>query len=568
MRKSILLLLFGTFLFAQHTSQAQQRPSWEEEGEIEEAEVIIEKEREIKLPKANRNFERVPPLPVQKPDLDISYQYREIVPQLQQLNPPIRVLKVKEPPLPKLYSNYVRAGFGNYITPYLEVFTNSNRNEDYNYGLHLRHLSSRNGPVDGANSGNSDTRIGLNGKYFAAGHTLFGDVSYQRERYHFYGYAPETEPVPERADIRQIFNTFSANGGVERNDADASLDYRLQLGFHAIGDAYQASENEFAVNFSTAVDISELLELRLESDFYLINRTDAPFDQPEEESSIQRTLFRIRPYFAYRSSEEPQQGIEVRVGANLAYENDTLSNADRLHFYPYLSATYHLNENLNVYGRLDGDIEKNTYREFTNENPWLAANAPVFHTNRTLALSGGISGRASSFLGFNAGLSAGNYKNLYFFVNSALDSTRFDVLYDQENVFVFNLFGEVNLNSRDRFRTTLRADYFAYSTEQVAEAWHRPELKLSVLSSYNVYDKLLLNAEFMLMSGLQGLNLESGTVTELEPLADLSLKGDYIFSPRFSTFLQFKNIFAQNYERYLNYPTRGFMIMAGVTYSF
>jgi hypothetical protein len=422
--------------------------------------------------------------------------------------------------------------------------------------------------VDGGNSGNSDTRIGLDGKYFAAGHTLFGELGYQRERYHFYGYSPLTDPIPERADIRQVFNTFSIGGGIERNDAEAVLDYRLGFGFDRISDAYQARENEFSVNFKSSVDISGQLSLHVESDLFLINRTDAPAGQAGEESSQQRTLFRLRPYFAYRTSDEPQRGLDVRVGANLAYENDTLSNADRLHFYPYLAATYHLGENLNVYGRIDGDIEKNTFRELADENPWLGPNVPVYHTNRTLAFSGGISGRASSFLGFNAGLSAANYKNLYFFVNSALDSTRFDVLYDQENVFVFNIYGELNLNSKDRLRTTVRADYFVYNTDEVAEAWHRPEFQLSLLSSYNLYEKILLNAELMLMSGIQGLNQETGTVAELDPIADFSLKGDYIFSPRFSTFLQFKNIFAQNYERYLNYPSRGFMLMGGITYSF
>ena len=558
-----LLLFFSLNTFY---GLAQQDPNWEEEGEIEEAEVVIEKDRQIELPQASRNFERVPPLPVSEPDIDVSYQFVEVIPTLQQLTPPIRVLKVKEPPLPKLYPNYVKAGFGNYLTPYLEVFANNARSEDYSYGLHFRHLSSRRGPVDGANSGNSDSRLGLNGKYFALGHTFYGEASYQRERYHFYGYMPGLEV--EREDIRQIFNTVNVSAGLERNDLDAQLDYRLQLNFRHLNDAYQAVENQFEVNFGTGFRISDQLDFNLHSDLWFANQQDALFFGAESTTSINRNLFRIKPFLNYRSSTDLQQGLEVSAGANLVYENDTLSNADRLHVYPFAKARLHLGNSVSVYINLEGDIQRVSLLDLTNKNPWLGVNTPVYHTNKSLSFGGGIDGRVNSFLGFNAGLSASNYKNMHFFANSAIDSTKFTVLYDQGNVFVLNFFGELNLNSQDRFRTTIRADYFSYNMDELEQPWHRPNLKISVLSSYNVYDKLLLNAEFMLLNGLQGLNLATERAVDLPTIADLSLKADYLFSPRFSTFLQLKNIFAQNYERYLNYPTRGFMVLGGITYSF
>ena len=565
MIKAFFSLLIFSF-FVTTSLLAQQNPDWEEEGEIEEAEVVIEKDRQIDLPLANRNYERVPPLPVSVPEINIDYSFVEVLPQLQQLTPPIRVLKVKEPPLAKLYSNYVKAGFGNYITPYLEVFANNARSEDYSYGLHFRHLSSRRGPVDGANSGNSDSRIGLNGKYFALGHTFFGEAAYQRERYHFYGYVPGLEV--ERDDIRQIFNTVRVSTGLERNEPDAILDYRLQLNFKHLDDAYQASENQFDINFFTGFQISEHINFNLESELWFAQQQSVPFFGAESVTSINRNLFGVKPYLSYRSSTEPQEGLEVDAGVNLVYENDTLANADRLHFYPYAKARLHLSNSVNVYAHLDGDIERLSLLDLTNANPWLGVNTAVYHTNKSLSFGGGIAGRLNSLLGFNAGLSASNYKNMYFFANSAMDSTKFTVLYEQGNVFVLNFFGELNISSQDKFRTTLRADYFAYDMDELAQPWHRPNLKMSILSSYNVYEKLLLNAEFMLLSGLEAINLANERAESLPNIADLSFKADYIFSQRFSTFLQFKNIFAQNYERYLNYPTRGFMVMGGVTYSF
>ncbi|MDF9797202.1 hypothetical protein OKW21_002465 [Catalinimonas alkaloidigena] len=545
---------------------AQQNPNWEEEGEIEEAEVVIEKSREIELPSASRKFERVPPLPVQESTIDINYQFVEVLPKLQPLSPSIRVLKVKEPPLPKLYSNYIKAGFGNYLSPYLEVYANSARSEDYSYGVHFKHLSSRQGPVDGGNSGNSDTKLSLHGKYFAGGHTLFGEASYQRERYHFYGYTPGLEL--SRDSIKQIFNTISLSGGVERSEVDAAFDYRLKLNYKRLSDAYEATENQFGINLLTSLDIAEPLTFVLQTDIWAMNRQDIADIFPNEPTSISRNLFRFKPYFKYSTSTEPQEGLEVKAGVNFVYENDTIVNAEKLHVYPYAEAQLHLTNSLKLYASLSGDIERKSLLDFTNENPWMRPDVPLANTNRNFSFGGGVAGRASSLLGFNAGFSANNYKNLYFFVNSASDSTKFDILYDTGDVFIFNAFAELNINSQDRFRTTIRGDYFAYSMGKLENPWHRPDVKLSLLSSYNIYDKLLINAELMVLGGLRGLNLASGTEKDLGTIADMSFKADYLFSPRFSTFLQLKNIFAQNYERYLNYPSRGIMVMGGITYSF
>ena len=560
------LCLIGFLIFLSFSvTFAQQGSDWEEEGEIEEAEVIIEKNRQIELPIAIRNYERVPPLPITTSDLTINYDYVEVLPTLNKLNPAVRVLKVKEPPLPKLYSNFIKAGFGNFISPYLEVFANNGRSDSYMYGVRLHHLSSRRGPVDGANSGNSDTQIDLNGKFFGLGHTFFGNVGYQRERYHFYGYAPILEL--SRDDIKQNFNTVHATLGLNRSEPTARFDYSLTADYHFFNSSFFASENQIEVSLSADASISDRLRFNVVSNLWFANQRDR---DPESETSntINRNLFRVKPYFSYKSSDQAQKGLEILAGANLVYENDTLSNADRLHFYPFAKATYHLNNSFSVYGLFDGDIQKVSLLDLTNENPWLSSNVPVFHTNNNFNLTAGFKGRLSSFVGFNAGLSASNYKNMHFFANSATDSTRFSPLYDQGNVFVFNVFGELNLNSQDRFRTTIRADYYSYNMDELEKPWHQPGFKMSLLSSYNLYDKINLGAEFMLLSGLEGLNMQSSVTEELPLIADLGITVDYIFSPRFSTFLQLKNIFAQNYERYLNYPTRGFMLMGGVTYSF
>ncbi len=555
-------LLFSLIASVAHA----QQPAWEaEEGEIDDTEVVIEKDREIELPSASRQFERVPPSEVDAPEVQVTYQFKDFIPRLPTIDPKIRVLKIKEPPLDKLYGNYVKAGFGNFLSPYFDFYANSTRNDAYTYGVHLEHLSSRFGPVDGDNSGNSHTQAALTGKYFVGGNTLSGEVGYERNRYHFYGYQPGSDV--DREDIKQVFNVISAKLMLEREQVEKPFDYAIGGTFQAINDEYAASENQIGLMGQLQYNVSEQFKVGLSTDVYLMQRTDqAPLTEVSQ--STNRNLFRINPTVTFGTSGEPQRGLVVQLGFRAVYENDTALNADQLHLYPDLSARYNISDGFSLYAGIDGDIERTSLLSFVNENPFLGPDVPLLHTNRTLAFRGGLQGRFTSAVGFRAGFSVGNYRHLYFYANSALDSTRFTILYDQGATLLFNPFLEISISSAERFRTTLRGDYFSYSINQVEEPWHRPTSQLSLLSSYNAYDKLLFSAELMALGGIQGLNLASDTRRSLDPIIDLSFQADYLFSSRFSTFLQLKNIFAQNYERFLNYPSRGIMVMGGVSYSF
>ncbi len=554
-----LIVLFPWFTYAQQSA-------WEgEEGEIDDTEVVIEKDREIALPPADRQFERVPPAEESTTPVDVSYRFEELKPQLPAISPKVRVLKVKEPPLDKLYGNYLKAGFGNFLTPYLDFYANTTRNDEYTYGLHVEHLSSRFGPVDDENSGNSHTAVNVDGKYFVKNSTLSGQIGYERNRYHFYGYQPGLEF--DRDDIKQVFNIFSAQLAAERNQVDQPFDYRVSAGFRRISDDYEASENQIDATAGLSYQVNDKLSFGIKSDLWLSTRQDVSVALAAA-SKTNRNLFRLSPTVTLKTSDNAGRGLVFHAGFRAVYENDSAENADRLHLYPNLLAEYYVVDGFSLYAGVDGDIERRSLLSFVEENPFLGPDVPLLHTNRSLAFRGGLKGRFTSAVGFHAGFSLGNYRNLYFYANSATDSTKFTMLYDPTRVLLFNPFLELTFSSAERFRTTVRGDYFSYSVNNVDEPWHRPDTRLSILSSYNAYDKLLFSAELLLMGGIQGINLANDNERALDTITDLSFQADYLFSSRFSVFLQLKNILAQNYERFLNYPSRGIMVMGGASYSF
>ena len=548
--KHALVLLFVS-LMSFMVTYGQDLP--DEDGEIEDAEVVIEKNKKITLPKATRNYQKVPAPPVNTNNAPVKFSFENYELELPDLKPRIRILTVKEPELQKLYGNYVKVGFGNYITPYLEGFFNNKRSVDYNYGLHFRHLSSRRGAVDKTNSGSGETKVGVNGEYLTDQLVFTGQIDYENDKHHFYGYS-SGEDV-DREDIEQIFNRAGINLGVRNNAPDAPLSLGLGLAFRGVSDKFDAKENQFKVTFDGGYEISDLLDFELDAEIFVSKREDI--------TSIDRNMFRLKPAFKFSVDD-----FDIVAGINLVSENDTIDNADKLHFYPFGKAEYVIADRVKVYAGIGGDIQRVTFDQLSQENPFLAPNVAVNHTNRSFMFFGGLDGQLVDKLTFATGFSIGNYKNLYFFANSAQDSTKFDVLYDTGNTNILNFFGELAYQEKNRFRSALRFDYFGYDTDKVAEAWQRPKYKLDLNASYNLFDKILFDANLYLMGGVKALNLASDTTTELDPIANLSLKTDYLLSNRASVFLQLNNIFGTKYEKYLNYPNRGFMAIAGVSYSF
>lgn len=552
--KSYRILLTGCVFFSFLSSGAYaQTTPWGDDGEIESAEVLIEKDRKIELPPANRNFEKVPPPPLQNQKTEQKYQFKNFNYQVKDLDPRIRVLTIKEDPLGKLYPNFVKGGLGNYFTTYAEGFFNNTRSKNYSYGAHVKHHAAQRGPVDDQNSGSSQNTVALNGKYLTPNLTFAGDLRYNRDKYYFYGYNPILEI--DRSDIRQVFNKFNANASIE-NINPKSIHYKLNASFTTLSDLYDASETQGGFNLESDFKVGEMLGFGIKSDLYLTNRKD-------ELGTLNRNLFRLRPHFLYDTDL-----VKVRGGFNFVLDNDTISTNDQVHFYPFVNVEYSLSENFAVYGGIDGDINRNTLTGFVSENPFLAPNVPILNTNKTFEFYGGIKGKLIENLGFNAGLSSASYDNMYFFINSVADSSKFDIVYDTKNSGLFNFFAEINYNKAENFRASVRGDFYDYTNNVIEEPWHKPVYRLSFLGTYNIFNKILLNTDLNLLGGIKAKNFQSNEVHKLKDIVDLSVKADYLFSEKFSIFLSFNNILSKNYERYLYYPSRGLVVMAGVTYSF
>ncbi len=557
MKIFIRFFYFSLLFFV--SQQAFSQDDWTKDADIEDAELVIEKNKVLTLPKASRAFEKMTLIPRQQTSTDVSYKLSMLDFKLKDIEPSIRTLKMQDEKLDKLYGNYVKAGFGNFLTPYLEGYFSSKRNKDFSYGANIKHLSSVNGPVDKSNSGTSYSKILGYGSYLMQYSTLSADLGYERQAVRFYGYADSlTENQIDSDSIRQIYNTISANVSVKgtAGGSRSPLKYENKVNFYTLSDdAFDLSETNIRVHLSGKYELSD------EASFSL---NVSPSFGNYKYDSVEFNRGIIKAGGGYHLLKE---GLEIKIGAKIAYNLDTTTNLSRFTVYPDILARYQLVENkVSVFAKAEGDLEQQTFRKLIQENPFLGENQVLRHSHNVADLGFGVQLAPFEKVGLRLEGGYDIVKNFHYFVNSATDSAKFDIIYDEGTTGIFNFTGELSVNISN-FRNSLKATFYNYNTDKLAEAIHRPTSEITFMTTYNYREKVYFNLEAFQMGGLKAID-SGGNIIELDGIFDLNLKVDYLFSDIFLAFIATKNLLGNNYERYHRYQVRGVNVMAGVTYAF
>jgi hypothetical protein len=543
----ILIILMSFNAFAQE---------WGNEGELEDVEIEIIKERQIKLPEADRNFEKIAPRPADPFKPAIKYDFKPLTFYTPPVSPAIKPLKLKQEEPSKIYGGYLSAGYGNYASPYLEGFINSKRDKNKLIGAHGLFSASDKGPVDDRNSGSGMTSLSLFGKTFNEYIALSGDIGYENRATHFYGY-PEGTDV-EGSDIRQSYSVFKVKAELS-NSKSTDLGYRLGAGMSYLADKFDARETEVDLDFHLRYKLGEESALGVTAGYYLINRKDNAVEADP------RSLFSVNPRYEFN----PIEGLKLSAGIVASIENDTIDSKN-VHAYPDIRASYEMTPRVQLLASLTGGIEKVSLQSLSNENIWVMPNIAIFHTNKLYDLSGSVNTKIGNKVGVSAGFSLASLENWYFFVNDDSDPSKFYAAYSTAPTLRSTFFGSLSYSKADNINLALRAEAFGYRVDEdeVGEAWHRPKYRVSLDGNFNIVKKILLNVKLISQGGMKAFDPATDQTVELDAALDLSTRFEYVLSDSFSVFVQLNNIASSDYPLYLNYPARGFQGMGGLTWRF
>lgn len=542
-------------------------------------EINITKEREVSVPKATKITEKIPQSKPAVTEKKMNYSFFDRKPTgieevafTPNVIPPLDKSRSREDVLG--FDNYLKLGAGNYGRLFGELFVNSSQDRKFVYGFSALHNSTRKGPVDGNLSGQSLTRIGLDGKYHQDTYELKLKAGFDSRNYHFYGYDTTANFEYTRTDLRQRLNVYSFAATIENTRPKPKIDYKLSTGVYALNDFYSATELDWETRLNTFFPIFEdKIKAVVNAEAYLTQMSDDQIDNPTRK----RNLFRIEPAFNFDFGS-----FSARVGFKAVSQSDPYIQTNITKGYPTAMLTYKMPSMVYIFAGVDGDIARNTMRSLLTENPWLKEQVSIQNTYKNLDVFLGARGDLFSGVSFNVKASYGKYQDLYYFdqyegstfspTGKPLHVTKFDVIYDEEETDFVNGSLEVGYSGNEIWKPVLKVDYNYYAKGTFEKPLHRPAVNARLGNTISLTDRLVSSVDFYYIGGIFARNTGAmnGTydptqsVVKLKDIADINAEFTYLFTDHLAAFVKLNNILGKNYQRYYNYPQLGLNFLAGI----
>lgn len=519
--------------------------------DLPDVQIEIVNPLKVVLPKAERNFSKVPAMASEPITPPITYNYSLVSFSTPSFSPAVRPLKIKPPQVTATSPNFVSVGFGNLSSPYLKGYLSFFPLKSNTVGgLSVFHHSFGKGPVGEKNSSSGFTSIMANLK--SSNNTLTTEalIGFENRSLNFYGY---NVPVVEKDSIKQSFNVFYASGNIS-NSKKSNFDFNLRPSFSYLQDKYAAKESDLSLSLNARYRMKGKTSILLNAAYSLISRKDSAIE------ATPRHLLKIAPQYQF----SPVENLSVKAGVNVVFESDSISKKD-VHFYPLASANFSLGKSFSAFANLSGDMEKVSLHTLSAENPWVNQRIQIAHTNKAFDFSGGINGDLGAGFSFTAGFAMTRFKSLYVFQNDSLNQAKFNAIYD--DVVRTNFFAGINFD-KGNYSIRIKGDYYTYSTDTLTAAWHRPTYKLDAYVVIKAADKLSIVPRLYILGGMKAYDFISEKVINLVPAIDLNISAEYNFSKKLGAFVRLNNILNQDYQLFNQYPVRGFQGLVGITWKF
>lgn len=547
--KIILKYFFAIWATVCFGQMAYAQVNDDVDGEVQDAEIVIEKERKIELNNERKLYEFIKwrPERVDPTSSPIDFKWYDYMASDEPTNYKPEIVPASKNE--DNYQHYAKAGFGNYASPLLDVSLTGVSTANQMLGLNVKHRSFGTGVVDSENSGAATTEANLYGTLIQEQFKLNSFFNYRLEKSYYYGY-PEGTAV-NRGDIKHSANFLNFGLGLIDSKLDDQWTYEANFDFKNYSDNFNAKENTFLTELNAGY--SEVLFLN--TSVVLSKYQDVGIDES-------RSYFRLNPYYRLQI-----ENLTLDLGVSINVQNDDFPDLESSRFFPYAKASYPLTGGYTVFAKLDGGFTFNTLYEFAHQSGVLNQSTTLANSERLLDFSGGIVGTPIEHLSLTATLAFQSVRYLPVLVNNTLDQSRIDIIYDIENskIVTFKAKGLYQIN--DFHELSLGVNLYSYSSKGYDQIYHRPTSEIHISGNHLVLPKLRAKWNFVFMSGLaaRGAQVTDPDVS-LDPISKLDIELHYQLKEQWGIFLSGDNLFNQEYSRYLYFPQRGIQVKGGVTF--
>jgi hypothetical protein len=495
-------------------------------------------------------------------------------------------LGVKE----RIYDNYLATGYGNFGSPYAELFMYKSTRFDNEYGVYAKYSGSK---ENVRNTVLNSSFSNFNTATFFKQETRSFDwkvrLDTEKNNTNWYGLPQDkvfTETAVSAIDEAQSFTYLKLAGDFKFHDSyiDSS---KISVAYFT--DAFKTSEIlanvEAKLNFPLDILSPNLNDISINSGIELLSGTFKNSYDNAGEMKYNLITAKLIPKYSIEALGFSLKA-SLKTYASFDLENDT---ANFFIFPDVFVQTRILKKYVAAYGGYTGNLKTNTYKEFAAENPFVSPTLLIKQTEESSNLFIGFKGNITRRLSYNVKVSSKKEENKPLFLrnNSKSDGTTtvssneglkgydygnsFTIFYD--DVKTTSIFAELEYIFNEDLLFSSQVQYDNYATTNAQEIWNLPSFQSSFSAKYKV-EKWYATANIYHVDEradtLYEAQFPSNTIgiDTLKSFVDVNLSGGYHFNDQFSTFLRLRNILNKQYQRFANFDTQGFQVLGGITYKF
>ncbi len=481
-----------------------------------------------------------------------------------ELNSEIRTLEAQQlKPIKDedLQNNYAKAGLGNLGTTLGSLHLGTGRDQALQAGFNFDHWSMS-GKLNQQKMSEQD--LGIYGRSIGDQIVLDGKINYNRRTNYFYGLDPAASfanPDP----VKQRFNFIEGKGELyNRVDAydENKLAYAAQLYGYLFNNIFEGKENTIIVSGGLSKNINKF-QIGANANLDFTTTRDRAY------GSLNNHILKLNPFVKI-------DGEQFKVVAGINYVNEFGGDNQRMNLFPAASLDFTLIKNyLSVFGVLGGDVHKTRLKDLSYNNPFLNENINIRNQIEKFSIEGGVKGTLSANIGYKASVHYKTIGDFSYFVNDSTRLQTFQVEYLTDNSNILGLTGELNVQFSKAFRLDGKLELNQYNLKNELNAWYYPGVRLSSTASFNITEKLKIDADVYLQGETKAKLYNTSSVDPndfqvrtIKAFADLGAGASYQINNKFGAFLKVNNLLGTAYERYLFYPNYGFNILGGLSYGF
>ncbi|MCO5233866.1 MAG: TonB-dependent receptor [Chitinophagales bacterium] len=531
----ILILLFPAMV------QGQVKDSLKSD----EINVVRAFEPEVKLVSKVDFPPNLPKITTSDKPIEQTYNFHDYFKSVTHTREDLRPVKYN----PSIRNNesigYVKAGFGNYLTPVLQLSLANKDFSKFQTGL----------DVDFIHSKATKTKfkqyyeLGVNayGEYHLKNVTLGAKVGMHLDQYYLYGMSQEQADTTDKKDISRKYTI--PNFGFyffnhHANKWDLNFSGNLDLEFISTDFNNKGSIVKY--------DLDGFKEFLGDTYKVGVNIEGHYSSHTNSESNYSSNSFTLKPYGAIK------KGIwSLEAGPVLMIDEGDV------YLLPYIQNRIKIKDDyLVMYNEWNSHLDYDNLVKDYHENPFLTKNTH-FHNfrfqERTII---GFRGSFPSGFAYDAKFGHNVWNDAPLFVNDTNDWRQFEHIHDKK-MTAWNGHVELEYQKSGKYGAKATFDYYNYKTTTELAAWHMPELKFSLLGNYNWKDKLFVQGEVITLGGIKARNSQLN-VEKLSPQVDINLSVNYQLNKNIGIFMELNNILNNKNARYYLYDRYGFHGIGGV----